>query len=93
MYHVVLTIQLITMIMLLIESWVVFKNMKSALHSWLFLVCISTLVNSLGYYLELMSTTEEAYFTALRLSYFGRVWTPFALLFFNGFGGGLCVLA
>ena len=83
MYHVVLTIQLITMIMLLIESWVVFKNMKSALHSWLFLVCISTLVNSLGYYLELMSTTEEAYFTALRLSYFGRVWTPFALLFFN----------
>ena len=83
MYHIVLTIQLITMIMLLIESWVVFKNMKSALHSWLFLVCISTLVNSLGYYLELTSTTEEAYFTALRLSYFGRVWTPFALLFFN----------
>ena len=80
MYQLILIVQGISIIILFLECRVVFKNWTSTLHAYLFLGCASALVNSAGYFLELISHTEEAYFGALRLSYFGRVWTAFALL-------------
>ena len=82
MYRLILMIQCFSVVVLFVECWVVFTNWKSVLHSYLFLSCAATLVNSTGYLLELTAQTEEAYFTALRLSYLGRVWAPFALLLF-----------
>ena len=82
MYQLVVGIQLVSILVLLVETWVVFKNWKSSLHSWLFLGCASTLVNSCGYLYELLARSEDVYFTALRLSYLGRVWTVFCLSMF-----------
>ena len=82
MYQLVVGIQLVSILVLLVETWVVFKNWKSSLHSWLFLGCVSTLVNSCGYLYELLARSEDVYFTALRLSYLGRVWTVFCLSMF-----------
>ena len=80
MYQLILTVQGISIVILFLECRVVFRNWTSALHAYLFLGCASALVNNAGYFLELMAHTEGAYFRALRLSYFGRVWTAFALL-------------
>ena len=80
MYQLILIVQGISVIILFLECRVVFKNWTSTLHAYLFLGCASALVNNAGYLLELVAHTEEAYFRALRLSYFGRVWTAFALL-------------
>ena len=80
MYQLILVVQCISIIILFVECRMVFRNWTSTLHAWLFLGCASALVNNAGYLLELMAHTEEAYFRALRLSYFGRVWTAFALL-------------
>ena len=80
MYQLILAIQCISIITLFLECRVVFKNWTSPLHAYLFLGCASALVNNVGYLLELVSHTEGAYFRALRFSYFGRVWTAFALL-------------
>ena len=80
MYQLILIVQGISVVILLLECRVVFRNWTSALHAYLFLGCASALVNNAGYFLELISHTEGAYFRALRLSYFGRVWTAFALL-------------
>ena len=82
MYQLVIVLQCISIAALFVESWIVFRNWKGALHSYLFLSCVATLLNNIGYYLELKAHTEEAYFTALCLSYLGRVWIPFALLLF-----------
>lgn len=82
MYQAVLSIQVFSIIVLFSECWVVFKNWKGTLHAWLFLGCVSTLVNNIGYLMELLARTEEAYFTALKLSYLGRIWISFALFFF-----------
>ncbi len=82
MYSVIIGIQCASIIMLLIECWIVMKHAKTMLHGFLALSCISTVFNNLGYLVELMSRSQEAYFAALRLSYMGRIWISFALLMF-----------
>ena len=84
MYQLILCVQCASIVALFAESWVVFKNWKGALQSFLFFSCTATLVNNIGYFFELRAHSEEAYFTALSLSYLGRVWIPFALLLFVG---------
>jgi len=83
MYHLILIIQCVSVAALFAECCVVFNHWKSRLHAYLFLSCASTLVNSVGYLLELTARSEEAYIAALRVSYLGRVWAPFALLLFS----------
>lgn len=79
---IILTIQYITVGVLFAEIWIVFSGWKNAIHSYLFLACVSTFVSNLGYLLELKATTGEAYLTALKLSYAGRVWISFLLFLF-----------
>ena len=83
MRGLLLAIQYISIIALLLESWVVFRKWNGPLHSYLFLSCISTLVNNMGYLMEMQATTEESFISALQLSYMGRVWIPFALFLFT----------
>ncbi|MBQ6128709.1 MAG: response regulator [Lachnospiraceae bacterium] len=82
MYRIVLIIQIVSITVTLAECWVVFKSWKGVQHSYLFLACIATLVNNLGYYFQLRSHSVESYMSALRVSYAGRVWVAFALFMF-----------
>ncbi|MCR5773828.1 MAG: response regulator [Lachnospiraceae bacterium] len=82
MYNTVLIIQCIAILAVLTESWIVLSNWRSKLHSYLFLNCVATLINSIGYLFELVSKTEEAYYISLMTSWIGRVWISFGLLLF-----------
>ncbi len=82
MYQILTGIQCISITALFIICWIVFMNWKSMLHSYLFLGCIATLLSSIGYLLQFMARSEEAYFTALQLAYFGRVWITLFLFLF-----------
>lgn len=82
MYQLLLGIQQASIAVTFIECWVVFKHWKGTLHSYLFLSCVATLVNELGYLFELLSRSEESFFTAMNLSYFGRVWLTYSLFMF-----------
>ena len=64
------------------ECWVVFKNWRGKAQSYLFLACAATFVNNLGYLFELRSRSIDTYWTALMLSYAGRVWVSYALFMF-----------
>ncbi|MBR5337888.1 MAG: response regulator [Lachnospiraceae bacterium] len=80
---ILLIIQYITIGALFIETLIVFFKWKNPIHSYLFLACVSSFISNLGYLYELKATTEEAFFTALKLSYVGRVWIVFALFLFS----------
>ncbi|MBQ9437848.1 MAG: response regulator, partial [Lachnospiraceae bacterium] len=82
MAELVFGIQYASIIALFVECWVVFKNWRERLHSYLFFAGITNLVNNVGYLLELKAHSEEAYLTALKLSYLGRIWIGFALFLF-----------
>ena len=82
--HVILITALyFSVFALFIESWVVFRNLKNNLHTYLLLSCIAILVNNLGYALQLQSTTLEGYVAALKFSYAGRIWIALSLLMFT----------
>ncbi len=82
MRDVLLIILSISILGLFIEGVVLFLNLRTRLESCLFLSCVALLVNNVGYLLQLKSGTEEAYLTALQMSYLGRVWITFPLFLF-----------
>ncbi len=82
MYRFVFTLQCVTIAVVFAECWVVFRNLKNRLHSYLFLSCVATLVNSIGYAFMLVAKTEDVYYQALMTSWLGRVWITFSLFLF-----------
>ena len=74
---------IISLFAMLFEGFIVFRNLKNKLHAYLFLNCIVMLVSNTGYLLELLSKTEDAYISALKFSYAGRVWIVFSLFMFT----------
>ena len=79
---VLLTLQYASIIGLFLEAWIVFRNIKGRLHSYLLIGSIAALVNSMGYVLELTAENESAYITALQFSYLGRTWYPYFVFLF-----------
>ena len=82
MYQLILIVQIISILGLFAEAWIVFTKWKGSLHSYMLLSILSILINNLGYLVEMQTRSEEACLTALQLSYLGRVWTGFFLLMF-----------
>ena len=83
MHDVLLITIIISIFAMLVEGFIVFKNLKNKLHAYLFLNCIVMLINNTGYLLELLSKTEDEYIAALKFSYAGRVWIVFSLFMFT----------
>ncbi|MBQ9459816.1 MAG: response regulator [Oscillospiraceae bacterium] len=72
-------IQYISIAGLLAECWVVFKKGTSNIHVYILLSCASTLVNNVGYLMQMRAASEDAYVSALQMAYLGKVWIPFSL--------------
>ncbi len=82
MYTVVMVVQILSIAGLLLECGMIFTNMKEKVHFYLLFSCGATLINSIGYLLELMSRSQEAYLMALKFSYFGKIWIGLGMLLF-----------
>ena len=65
LHSALLIIQYFIIFGLFIECWIVLKRWKNPIHGYLFFASVSTLINSIGYLLELKAGSEEAYITAL----------------------------
>lgn len=83
MYHLAVGIECFSIILILVESIIVFKYWKSDVHSYLFLSCLAILVNNVGYLLQMTSSSEGGYFAALCFSYMGRVWISYSFFMFT----------
>ena len=82
LHDFLLALQYITVGVMFIELLIVFTRWRNSIHSYLFLTCITTFINNIGYLLEMKAGSEEAYLTALKLSYVGRTWIVFAYFLF-----------
>ena len=90
MRDILLSIQYTSIIGLFIESWVIFRRLKNSPLRYLFLSCIAILLNNVAYLLQLLSTSQESYITALKISYLGRTWITLFLVLFTA---DLCNIA
>ncbi|MBR6328222.1 MAG: response regulator [Lachnospiraceae bacterium] len=75
--------QYATISVLFIEILVVLFRLKNPIHSYLLLACISSFISNMGYLFQMKALTEEAYLSALQLSYAGRVWIVLSLFLFT----------
>ncbi len=68
MFQFIFVVQIISIMALFAEAWVVFRNWKGRVHSYLLMSILSILVNNLGYLLEMLTQSEEACLTAIQFS-------------------------
>ena len=83
MREILIGLLIFSILGLFIESLVVYKNLKTKLHTYLFLNCLAMLINNTGYLLQLLSKTQEEYISSLKFSYFGRIWVIYSLFMFT----------
>ncbi len=83
MHDILLAVLVLSILGLFTESFIVFKNLKSRLHAFLYMNCVVMIVNNIGYLAQLLSTTKGEYMAALKFSYAGRVWILFSLFMFT----------
>ena len=81
-HDILLTVQYITISALFIETLIVFFRWKNSIHSCLILACLASFISNMGYLFEMKAENEEAFFTALKLSYVGRIWIVLAFFLF-----------
>ena len=82
MHTFILTVQWLIIFLILGEGFIVFENMKNRTHYYLYMNCVAMLLSATGYLLMLFSKSEEAYFNAMLLSWGGKVWVIFSMIFF-----------
>lgn len=78
-----LGLQYVSIIIITLECFYIFNNLKSKLHGILFMNSIAILMNNYGDLFEMKTTTSEGFFLATAFSFFGRMWIPFTIMFFS----------
>jgi signal transduction histidine kinase len=81
-YQFLVVIQCISIVLLCLESIYVFYKWQTKLQAYLFLFCIATLVNNLGYLLEMLAKTSEAALFSTQFCYLGKVLIPLSFFLF-----------
>ncbi|MGN0169029.1 MAG: histidine kinase N-terminal 7TM domain-containing protein [Acetatifactor sp.] len=81
-FQILVSIQCISILLLMVEALYIFFRWRTRLHSFLFLNCVATLINNLGYLMTMTAHTSGEALMAAKFSYFGKVWIPFSLLVF-----------
>lgn len=74
--------QWINILLIVSESWVVFRNMRKRMHYYLFVNCMSMILCSTGSLLMFFVETEEAGFISFMLSWAGKVGVVVSMFFF-----------
>ncbi len=73
MHTFVLILQWIIFAMILTELAIVFQYMRSRIHSFVYMNCVSLLIAALGYLLSMYCVTEEAYFMMTLIGWGGKI--------------------
>lgn len=82
MKQIILLTQWINILLIISETWVVFKNMRKRMHYYLFVNCISMLLCSATSLISLFVETEEAYYILFLMSWAGKVGIVITMFFF-----------
>ncbi len=83
LHNILLAVQYLTIGVLFVEICIVFLKWKNSIHSYLFLALVASFISNAGYLLEMKAGSEEAYITAVKFSYLGRIWIAFAFFLFS----------
>lgn len=81
-YMIVVTLQTLTVFVLLIVTIALFAGWKHRTYSNLFLFSFAAMINNFGYLLEITGKTSAEMLIGTKVEYLGKVFIPYALLLF-----------
>lgn len=81
-FHSLVILQCISIVLLSIECIYIFYRWKTKMHAYLFLYCIATLVNNIGYLMEMTASDSGEALMGTQICYLGKVFIPVSLLLF-----------
>ncbi len=73
MYPVLIAIQVISIVLIVILLYALFRRPKSDLMRVMIFLCAALLINQTGYLFEMLAKTKEAAIVAVRFSYLGKM--------------------
>lgn len=82
MYTTLLVVMYISFGLLLVEGVYVFRKMDTIMHGYLFLYIIASIINTLGYIMEMTAPNSAAAYAATKFLYLGKIYIPVFLLLF-----------
>ena len=78
MFNTILTIQYISVVLLLFESIYIFYKWSTKNHMYLFVFCFTAMINNVAYSGEMLAKSMEESLIAVKMCYVGKVWIPLA---------------
>lgn len=82
MYNVLLVVLCISIIIFMVEIAYVANHINTKIHVYLLFYILCCLINNVGYTLEMTAKSSEAFYTATRLLYLGKMNIAFAFFVF-----------
>lgn len=82
MFTTLLSVMYISLALLIVEGVYIFKRMDTVMHGYLFLYIVVSIINTLGYIMEMTAANSAVALTATKFLYLGKVYIPVCLLFF-----------
>ena len=82
MYQFVLSILYLSLVGLFVICWFTLRKWSSKLHAYLFFSCVVNLEYNAAYVLQLTARDQNAYMSAFKIGYLGRVWIGMSLFLF-----------
>ncbi len=81
LYELFIIMQIISIVLLATFTVYLFVRWHGQSQSYLFVYCIATLVNNLGYLMEMLAKTKEAALAGTKMAYLGKSFIPLSLFF------------
>lgn len=81
-FHSLVMLQCISIVLLSIECIYIFYRWKTKMHAYLFLYCIATLVNNIGYLMEMTASDSGEALMGTQICYLGKVFIPVSFMLF-----------
>ncbi|MGN0328839.1 MAG: histidine kinase N-terminal 7TM domain-containing protein [Lachnospira sp.] len=82
MREALILLQFINVLVLFVGCVYLFAKWRTRAQSYLFLYCIATLVNSLGYLIEMTAANSEIALQGTQIAYMGKVFIPVSFFLF-----------
>ncbi len=81
--QILFAIQYLSIFGLFVECWFILQKWRGEFHLYILLSSLATLMNNIGYLMQMKATSEETYVLALKMAYVGKTWIPFYLFLFT----------
>lgn len=81
-FEILVLLQIISIVALIAGSVYLFTRWKGREYSYLFLFSIATLINNIGYLIEMTAPDSNSALLGTRVAYLGKVFIPFSFFLF-----------